>query len=75
MNVYGMTLLEQSVELRHPGRKEGSEFTSVEVLDRNVGKPRPASRAASRSPSIPPFTRSSSVWRLRMAVIFSDFSF
>ena len=38
MNVYGMTLLEQSVELRHPGRKEGSEFTSVEVLDRNVGK-------------------------------------
>src|SRR6478752_4167576 len=38
MNVYGMTLLEQSVELRHPGGKAGSEFASVEVLDRNVGK-------------------------------------
>jgi hypothetical protein len=38
MNVHGMTLLEQSVELRHPGGKAGSEFGSVEVLDRDVGK-------------------------------------
>jgi hypothetical protein len=33
-----MTLPEQSVEFRHPGGKAGSEFGSVEVLDRNVGK-------------------------------------
>jgi hypothetical protein len=57
MHVYGMSLLEQPVELRHAGGKAGSEVGSVQILDRNV-RERQAGIASCGSlaldPTLPP---------------------
>src|ERR1700730_10887124 len=73
MDVHAVPLLEHAFEGGHTGRHVCS-WARLKSSMGTLQKTEPALSAAVGSSSIPPSVRSSSVWRLRMAVIFSAFS-